>query len=93
MPGGKKDRQMARKRREIPLLNPTGQIHCREDGRLTAIECIEMKLGDPDAKVGENRSRGRLNFSIAVTRPSRPWLWPDPVIGETPGLEPTTMAW
>jgi glutamate synthase (NADPH/NADH) small chain len=61
-----------------------------EDGRLTAIECIEMRLGEPDAK-GRRKPvpvEGS-NFSIAVdTAIKALGYWPDPIIGKTtPGLE------
>jgi glutamate synthase (NADPH/NADH) small chain len=61
-----------------------------EDGHLAAVECIEMRLGEPDAK-GRRRPvpvEGS-NFSIAVdTAIKALGYWPDPVIGETtPGLE------
>jgi glutamate synthase (NADPH/NADH) small chain len=54
------------------------------------MECIEMKLGEPDAK-GRRKPvpvEGS-NFSIAVdTAIKALGYWPDPVIGKTtPGLE------
>lgn len=59
-------------------------------GILTAIECIEMKLGDPDMK-GRRKPipvEGS-NFSIAVNTAIKALgYWPDPVIGKTtPGLD------
>ncbi len=61
-----------------------------ENGHLAAIECIEMKLGEPDAK-GRRKPvpvEGS-NFSIGVdTAIKALGYWPDPVIGETtPDLE------
>ncbi|MDW8227308.1 MAG: FAD-dependent oxidoreductase [Anaerolineales bacterium] len=61
-----------------------------EDGRLAAIECIEMRLGEPDAK-GRRKPvpvEGS-NFSIAAdTAIKAVGYWPDPIIGQTtPGLE------
>jgi glutamate synthase (NADPH/NADH) small chain len=91
MPGGKKDRQMAKEEgAKYRFLTQPVKFIAGEDGRLAAIECIEMKLGEPDA-------RGRRkpvpvegsNFSIAVdTAIKALGYWPDPVIGKTtPGLE------
>jgi glutamate synthase (NADPH/NADH) small chain len=91
MPGGKKDRQMAKEEgAKYRFLTQPVKFIAGEDGHLAAIECIEMKLGEPDA-------RGRRkpvpvegsNFSIAVdTAIKALGYWPDPVIGKTtPGLE------
>ncbi|MGD0752914.1 MAG: NAD(P)-dependent oxidoreductase [Anaerolineales bacterium] len=91
MPGGKKDREMAKEEgAKYRFLTQPVKFIAGEDGRLAAVECIEMKLGDPDA-------RGRRkpvpvegsNFSIAVdTAIKALGYWPDPIIGKTtPGLE------
>jgi len=91
MPGGKKDRQMAKEEgAKYRFLTQPVKFIAGEDGRLAAIECIEMKLGEPDAK-GRRRPvpvEGS-NFSIAVdTAIKALGYWPDPIIGETtPGLE------
>lgn len=91
MPGGKKDRQMAKEEgAKYRFLTQPVKFIAGEDGRLAAIECIEMRLGEPDAK-GRRRPvpvEGS-NFSIAVdTAIKALGYWPDPVIGETtPGLE------
>ena len=91
MPGGKKDRQMAKEEgAKYRFLTQPVNFIAGEDGHLAAIECIEMRLGEPDA-------RGRRkpvpvegsNFSIAVdTAIKALGYWPDPLIGKTtPGLE------
>jgi glutamate synthase (NADPH/NADH) small chain len=91
MPGGKKDRQMAKEEgAKYRFLTQPVKFIAGEDGHLAAIECIEMRLGEPDAK-GRRRPvpvEGS-NFSIAVdTAIKALGYWPDPVIGETtPGLE------
>jgi glutamate synthase (NADPH) small chain len=91
MPGGKKDRQMAKEEgAKYRFLTQPVKFIAGEDGRLAAIECIEMRLGEPDAK-GRRRPvpvEGS-NFSIAVdTAIKALGYWPDPVIGKTtPGLD------
>lgn len=50
MPGGKKDRKMAREEGEVPFPDPAVKFIAGADGKLAAVECIEMKLGEPDAK-------------------------------------------
>ncbi len=91
MPGGKKDRQMAKEEgARYRFLTQPVKFIAGEDGHLAAIECIEMRLGEPDAK-GRRRPvpiEGS-NFSIAVdTAIKALGYWPDPVIGETTsGLE------
>ncbi|MDI6769885.1 MAG: NAD(P)-dependent oxidoreductase [Anaerolineales bacterium] len=91
MPGGKKDRQMAKEEgAQYRFLTQPVKFIAGEDGQLAAIECIEMKLGEPDAK-GRRKPLPieGSNFSIAVdTAIKALGYWPDPVIGEsTPGLE------
>ena len=91
MPGGKKDRQMAKEEgAKYRFLTQPVKFISGEDGRLAAIECIEMRLGEPDAK-GRRRPvpvEGS-NFSIAVdTAIKALGYWPDPIIGKTtPGLD------
>jgi glutamate synthase (NADPH/NADH) small chain len=91
MPGGKKDRQMAKEEgAKYRFLTQPVKFIAGEDGRLAALECIEMNLGEPDAK-GRRKPvpiEGS-NFSIAVdTAIKALGYWPDPVIGgTTPGLE------
>jgi glutamate synthase (NADPH/NADH) small chain len=91
MPGGRKDRKMAKEEgAKYRFLTQPVKFIAGEDGRLTAMECIEMTLGEPDAK-GRRKPvpvEGS-NFSIAVdTAIKALGYWPDPVIGDTtPGLE------
>jgi glutamate synthase (NADPH/NADH) small chain len=91
MPGGRKDRKMAKEEgAKYRLLTQPVKFIPGEDGHLAAVECIEMRLGDPDAK-GRRKPvpvEGS-NFSIAVdTAIKALGYWPDPVIGKTtPGLE------
>ena len=91
MPGGKKDRQMAKDEgARYRFLTQPVQFIAGPDGHLAAVECIEMRLGEPDA-------RGRRkpvpvegsNFSIAIdTAIKALGYWPDPIIGKTtPDLE------
>ncbi len=95
MPGGKKDRMMAKEEgAKFRFLTQPVRFIGGEDGRLAAIECIEMVLGEPDAK-GRRKPvpvEGS-NFSIAVdTAIKALGYWPDPILGETtPGLE--THEW
>jgi glutamate synthase (NADPH/NADH) small chain len=91
MPGGKKDRQMAREEgARYRFLTQPVRFIAGEDGHLAAVECIEMKLGEPDAK-GRRKPVpvDGSNFSIAVdTAIKALGYWPDPILGETtPGLE------
>lgn len=91
MPGGRKDRQLAREEgAKYRFLTQPVKFIAGEDGRLAAVECIEMKLGEPDAK-GRRKPvpvEGS-NFSIAVdTAIKALGYWPDPIIGKsTPDLE------
>jgi glutamate synthase (NADPH/NADH) small chain len=91
MPGGRKDRQMARDEgAKYRFLTQPVKFIAGEDGCLAAVECIEMRLGEPDAK-GRRKPvpvEG-TNFSIAVdTAIKALGYWPDPILGETtPGLE------
>jgi glutamate synthase (NADPH/NADH) small chain len=61
-----------------------------EDGRLAAVECIEMALGEPDAS-GRRRPVPvpDSNFSVACdTAILALGYWPDPIISKTtPELE------
>ena len=91
MPGGKKDREMAVEEgaRYRYLTQPIKFIP-GEDGRLAAVECLEMELGEPDSS-GRRRPvpvEGS-NFSVpADTAILALGYWPDPIIGDTtPDLE------
>jgi glutamate synthase (NADPH/NADH) small chain len=91
MPGGKKDRQMARDEgAKYRFLTQPIKFIAGPDGKLAAVECIEMKLGEPDAKgrrapVPVENS----NFSVAAdTAILALGYSADPIIGKTtPGLE------
>src|SRR5574341_1363781 len=91
MPGGKKDRQMARDEgAKYRFLTQPVKFIAGEDGHLAAVECIEMGLVEPDAK-GRRRPvpvEGS-NFSVACdTAILALGYWPDPIIGKTtPNLE------
>ncbi len=95
MPGGKKDRKLAMEEgAEYHFLTQPVRFIAGEDGRLAAIECVRMQLGEPDAS-GRRRPipiEGS-NFTIEVdTAILALGYWPDPTIGETtPGLE--TRKW
>ncbi|MCX6082479.1 MAG: NAD(P)-dependent oxidoreductase [Chloroflexi bacterium] len=86
MPGGKKDRQMAKDEgAQYRFLTQPVQFLAGPDGRLAAVECIEMKLGEPDAK-GRRKPVPveSSNFSIAIdTAIKALGYWPDPIIGKT----------
>ncbi len=91
MPGGKKDRQLAREEGAIyQFLTQPVKFIAGDDGHLSQIECIRMRLGEPD-KGGRRRPvpiEG-TNFIVeADTAILALGYWPDPIIGETtPDLE------
>jgi glutamate synthase (NADPH/NADH) small chain len=90
MPGGKKDRAMAREEgAKYRFLSQPVKFIPGHDGRLAAVECIEMVLGEPDAK-GRRRPVPvpDSNFSVAAdTAILALGYWPDPIIGKsTPDL-------
>jgi len=91
MPGGKTDRAMAREEgAKYRFLTQPIRFMAGENGRLAAVECLEMKLGEPDAK-GRRKPipiEGS-NFSVACdTAVLALGYWPDPIIGKTtPDLE------
>lgn len=86
MPGGKKDRQMARDEgAKYHFLTQPVKFLAGEDGHLAAVECIEMRLGEPDEK-GRRRPVPieNSNFSVACdTAILALGYWPDPILGET----------
>jgi glutamate synthase (NADPH) small chain len=91
MPGGLKDRQMAREEgAKYRFLTQPVKFIAGEDGRLAAVECIEMVLGEPDAK-GRRRPVPvpDSNFSVACdTAILALGYWPDPILSKTtPDLE------
>jgi glutamate synthase (NADPH/NADH) small chain len=95
MPGGVKDRKLAREEGVVyQFLTQPLRFIPGEDGRLAAVECIQMELGEP-GKDGRRRPvpiEG-TNFVVeADTAILALGYWPDPVMGETtPGLE--THKW
>ncbi len=91
MPGGKKDRRMAREEgAKYRFLTQPVKFIAGDDGCLAAVECIEMVLGEPDAS-GRRRPVPvpDSNFSVACdTAILALGYWPDPIIGKTtPDLE------
>jgi len=91
MPGGKKDRKMAKDEgAKYRFLTQPVKFISGEDGKLAAVECIEMVLGEPDAK-GRRRPVPveNSNFSVACdTAILALGYWPDPILGDTtPDLE------
>lgn len=91
MPGGKKDRQMARDEgAKYRFLTQPIRFIAGEDGKLSAVECLEMKLGEPDAKgrrkpVPVEGSNFIIPCDTAILALG---YWPDETIGKTtPGLE------
>lgn len=95
MPGGKKDRQLAREEgaKYRFLVQPIRFI-AGPDGHVTSVECLECELGEPD-KSGRPRPvpiEGSNFIVEADTVILALGYWPDPLIGETtPGLE--THRW
>lgn len=95
MPGGRKDRQMAREEgAQYRFLTQPVKFIAGDDGHLAAVECIQMQLGEPDSS-GRRRPipvEGS-NFTVECdTAILALGYWPDPVIGETtPDLE--THKW
>jgi glutamate synthase (NADPH/NADH) small chain len=91
MPGGKKDRSMAREEgAKYRFLTQPVKFIAGAHGKLAAVECIEMRLGEPDAK-GRRKPvpvEGS-NFSVAAdTAVLALGYWPDPIISKTtPNLE------
>jgi glutamate synthase (NADPH) small chain len=95
MPGGKHDRELAREEgANYQFLTQPVRFIAGEDGHLEKIECIQMVLGEPDAK-GRRRPvpvEGSNFIVEADTAVLALGYWPDPIIGETtPGLE--TRNW
>jgi glutamate synthase (NADPH/NADH) small chain len=91
MPGGYKDRRMAREERaKYRFLTQPVKFIAGEDGNLAAVECIEMKLGEPDAKgrrkpIPVEGSNFIVECDTAILALG---YWPDPIIGKTtPNLD------
>lgn len=95
MPGGSKDRTMARDEgAKYRFLTQPVRFIAGEDGKLAAVECVEMKLGEPgpDGRRRPEPVEGS-NFSVAAdVAVLAIGYWPDPTIGKTtPDLE--THKW
>ncbi len=95
MPGSYKDRELAREEGAIyNFLTQPVRFIAGENGRIQAVECIRMQLGEPDAS-GRRRPvpiEGSEFQIEADTVVKGIGYWPDPTIGKTtPGLE--THKW
>jgi glutamate synthase (NADPH/NADH) small chain len=91
MPGGKKDRKMAKDEgSKYRFLTQPVKFLADEDGKLAAVECLEMVLGEPDDS-GRRRPVPveNSNFSVGCdTAIMALGYWPDPILGKTtPDLE------
>jgi glutamate synthase (NADPH/NADH) small chain len=86
MPGGRKDRQMAREEgAQYQFLTQPVCFIPNEQGHLAQIECIQMVLGEPDAK-GRRKPVPVENSNFIVeadTAILALGYWPDPIISET----------
>jgi glutamate synthase (NADPH/NADH) small chain len=86
MPGGAHDREMALEEGAHYLfLTQPVQFIANQEGHLEKIECIQMKLGEPDAS-GRRRPvpvEGSNFFIECDTAVLALGYWPDPIIGET----------
>jgi glutamate synthase (NADPH) small chain len=95
MPGSYKDRELAREEGAVYnfLTQPVRFVE-GENGRVGAVECIQMELGEPDAS-GRRRPvpvEGSEFLIEADTIVKGIGYWPDPTIGKsTPDLD--THKW
>lgn len=91
MPGGKKDRKFAKDEgAKYRFLTQPVKFLAGLDGKLAGVECIEMKLGEPDKK--GRRKPVPVEGSNFIVECDNAVLalgyWPDPIIGKTtPELE------
>jgi glutamate synthase (NADPH/NADH) small chain len=95
MPGSHKDRELAREEgATYNFLTQPVQFVAGEDGRVKAVECVKMELGEPDSS-GRRRPvpiEGSEFMVEADTVVKGIGYWPDPTIGKTtPNLE--THKW
>jgi glutamate synthase (NADPH/NADH) small chain len=95
MPGSYKDRELAREEgANYQFLTQPVRFIAGEDGRVAAVECIRMELGEPDQS-GRRRPvpiEGSEFIIEADTVVKGIGYWPDPTIGKTtPGLN--THKW
>jgi glutamate synthase (NADPH/NADH) small chain len=86
MPGGKKDRELARQEgAKYRFLTQPVRFIEGPDGRLSAVECLQCELGEPD-KSGRRRPvpiEGS-NFTVSAdTAILALGYWPDPIVGKT----------
>jgi glutamate synthase (NADPH/NADH) small chain len=95
MPGGKKDRELAREEgAKYRFLTQPVRFIAGPDGKLSAVECLQCELGEPDDS-GRRRplpiegSNFTVEADVAILALG---YWPDPLIGDTtPNLE--THKW
>lgn len=95
MPGSYKDRELAREEgATYNFLTQPVRFIPKEEGRVGAVECIRMELGEPDQS-GRRRPvpiEGSEFIIEADTVVKGIGYWPDPTIGKTtPGLN--THKW
>jgi glutamate synthase (NADPH/NADH) small chain len=95
MPGGKKDRELAKEEgANFRFLTQPIRFIAGPDGRVSAVECLQCELGEPDDS-GRRRPLPieGSNFTVeADTVILALGYWPDPLIGDTtPDLE--THKW
>lgn len=95
MPGSYKDRELAREEgATYKFLTQPVRFIGDEEGHVTAVECIQMELGEPDQS-GRRRPvpiEGSEFIIEADTVVKGIGYWPDPTIGKTtPDLE--THKW
>ncbi len=91
MPGGKKDRELAKEEgAKYRFLTQPVRFIAGPDGRVSAVECLQCELGEPDDS-GRRRPvpiEGSNFTVLADTVILALGYWPDPLIGKTtPGLE------
>jgi len=91
MPGGEKDRKLAvEEGAKYQFLTQPIKFIAGDDGKLAAVECLQMELGEPDES-GRRRpvKIEGSNFIVeADTAVLALGYWPDEAIGKTtPGLE------
>jgi glutamate synthase (NADPH/NADH) small chain len=91
MPGGKHDRELAKEEgAQYMFLTQPIRFLAGANGRLEAVECIRMELGEPDAK-GRRKPvpvEGSNFFVPADTAVTAVSYWPDPIImNSTPNLK------
>jgi glutamate synthase (NADPH/NADH) small chain len=95
MPGSAKDRKYAREEgANFQFLTQPVRFIAGDDGRLAAVECVRMELGEPDSSgrrrpVAVEGSEFTVEADTAILALG---YWPDETIGKsTPGLE--THKW